>query len=96
MERLCELQYRPYENEFGRGRVLARCVPHHGVCLYEVLATYAQSVPPSTYYVLGRTMREARARVQDWYGLTVKSVRLIPPGQEAERILTDPRRMPMK
>lgn len=96
MERLCELRYRPYETEFGRGVVRSRCVPHPGVFLYEVLATYAKPAPPSAYYVLGRTAKEARARVEHWYGLTVQSVRLIPPSREAEAILTDPLRMPTK
>lgn len=94
--RYCDLLYRHYENELGKGRVRARCVPHEGVFLYEVCATYAKPVSAVPYYVLGKTEAEARRRVRDWYGLTVVTVRLIPPGAEAETILTDPLRMPTK
>lgn len=96
VERYCDLLYRPYETELGKGRVLSSCVPHEGVLLYEVFATYARPVPPAPYYVLRRTEAEAQRRVRDWYGLTVVAVRPIPPGAEAETILTDPLRMPMR
>lgn len=98
MNRLCQLIYEPFKTEYGIGTVLTRCIPNEGVWLYEIQATYAKQIPSSKYYYLGRTEKEARSRFYGTLGswMTINSIRLIPPGDEAERILTDPLRMPKR
>lgn len=97
MKSLCKLVYEPFETKDGYGQKLVRCVPFEGVCLFEVSATYAKSKPSSKYYVLGGTIRDAKNRFTSWYSwLSVTDIRYIPPGDEAERILTDPLRMPTR
>lgn len=76
---------------------IARCIPAHGFYLFEICATYAKTIPPCTYYRLGKTMNEAKrdfkAVMGDW--MKIISARLIPPGEEAESILTNPIRVPL-
>ncbi len=76
---------------------IARCIPAHGFYLFEICATYAKTIPPCTYYRLGKTMNEAKrdfkAVMGDWMKIIV--ARLIPPGEEAESILTNPIRVPL-
>lgn len=98
MDSLCQLIYEPFETKCGMGIVLTRCVPNDGVSLYEIQATYAKQIPSTKYYFLGRTEKEARSRFQNTLGswMTITSVRLIPPGDEAEHILTDRLRMPKR
>lgn len=91
---LCDLEYTT--NNKGVTSV-TRCIPHQGVSLFEIKATYAKTVPSATYYVLGDTKKMAKGRFENtmtW--LTITSIRLIPPGEEAESILTDPMRMPLR
>ena len=68
-----------------------------GFYLFEICATYAKTIPPCTYYRLGKTMNEAKrdfkAVMGDWMKIIV--ARLIPPGEEAESILTNPIRVPL-
>lgn len=98
MESLCQLIYEPFETEHCKGTVLTRCIPNDGVQLYEIQATYAKQRPSTKYYYLSRTEKEARSRFQNTLGswMTITSIRLIPPGDEAERILTDRLRMPKR
>ena len=76
---------------------IARCIPAHGFYLFEICATYAKTIPPCTYYRLGKTMNEAKrdfkAVMGDW--MKIISARLIPPGEEAESILTNPIQVPL-
>ena len=76
---------------------VARCIPARGFCLFEICATYAKTIPPCTYYRLAKTMNEAKrnfkAVMGDW--MKIISARLIPPGEEAESILTNPIRVPL-
>lgn len=95
MERLCQIEYTTDE----RGvKSASRCVPYTGVTLFEIKATYAKSVPSSTYYYLGRTKKDATSRFMSVMGryMTITSLREIPPGDEAESILTDMYRMPFR
>lgn len=98
MESLCRLIYEPFETEYCKGTVLIRCIPNDGVSLYEIQATYAKQRSSTKYYYLGRTEKEARSRFQNMLGswMTITSIRLIPPGDEAECILTDRLRMPKR
>lgn len=98
MNSLCQLVYEPYESKCGTGIVLTRCIPNDGVWLYEIQATYAKQIPSAKYYYLGRTEKEARSRFQNTLGswMTITSIRLIPPGDEAERILTNRFIMPKR
>lgn len=75
---------------------LVRCIPNEGYGLYEVQATYAKNHPPSSYFRLGLTADEVLNRFRNgkpW--LTIVGLRLIPPGEEAEDILTDPNKIPL-
>lgn len=96
MNSLCQLIYEPFETKCGMGVVLTKCIPNNGVSLYEIQATYAKQIPSTKYYFLGRTEKEARLRFQNTLGswMTITSIRLIPPGDEADHILTDRLRMP--
>lgn len=97
METLCKLLYRPFKTEHGYGKELVRCVPHEGVWLYQISATYSDQIPCAQYYYLGRTEKEALMRFKNtmpW--LKVKSIQMIPPGDQAECILTDRLRMPKR
>lgn len=97
MEVLCKLEYRDFSTEHGYGTELVRCIPNEGVWLYEIKATYATNIPSTTYYYLGRDLKEAKARfakAMPW--MRVTSIRLISPGEEAEQILTDKLRMPKR
>lgn len=97
MEKLCELRYRYFETEYGEGCIVDRCVPLDGVFLYEVSAAYARQIPSTYYYVLGGNVADARRRflfIYSW--MDVRTVRLIPPGAEAESVLTNPLKMPMR
>lgn len=94
---LCDLIYEDYATEHGCGTVVKRCIPHDGVFLFEIRATYAKCNPCTAYYILGRTKKEAVERFANTMGwMGICSVRLIPPGEEAESILTDWRKMPMR
>ena len=92
--RNCEVIYKTDD----RGIMsVARCIPARGFCLFEICATYAKTIPPCTYYRLGKTMNEAKrdfkAVMGDW--MKIISARLIPPGEEAESILTNPIQVPL-
>lgn len=96
---LCTLVYEQNEWITDCGVVsqttLKRCIPDDGVFLFEIKATYAKQVPSCKYYYLGTSTKDARERftnTMSWMKIT--EVRLIPPGEEAERVLTDPKRMP--
>ena len=96
MERLCDLEYEVFNTPHGEGRTVKRCIPKEGVSLYEIRAQYAKQVPPTTYYYLGRSKQDARK----WFletipYMTIVSTRLIHPGSEADRILTNPMTMPL-
>lgn len=85
-----------YETDARGVTSVVRCVPKDGVYLFEINATYAKSIPPSTYYELGKTKKEAKHRFQramTW--MTITSIRMVPP-DEAESILTNPMKMPMR
>lgn len=98
MERLCELIYTPFRTKYGYGRVLSRCIPKENVNLYEIKATCSGKQSSSAYYFLGRSKREAKIRFQNTMGtfLNFVSIRMIPPGEEAERILTNKFLMPTR
>ena len=91
MERLCSYEYKYvyYVDEYNYEKVLKRRIPFDGVSVYEVKATYAKQVPVTTYYVLGRTEREARNRFSGtlvW--MKIKAIRKMRK-EEAESVLTD-------
>ena len=93
-ERVNALSTLIYETENGVTR-LCRCVPYKGVRLYEIKATYAKTVRASSYYILAKTLREAKRRFRSTFTwLDVVGVRLIS-GEEAESILTNPLKMPL-
>lgn len=97
---LCTLVYEHNEWDTDYGPVqqafLKRCIPNEGIYLFEVCATYAKRIPPSTYYYLGACEKDVRERFAHLMGwMTATSVRLIPPGDEAERILTNMYTMPI-
>lgn len=92
---MCTLIYKPFKTEYGEGEVLDRCIPKEGVWLWEIQATYAKQHPVSTHHVLGRTKEEALERFHNTMSwMTVTSIRCIPPGAEAELILTNRYLMP--
>ena len=96
MEKLCDYIYESFSTPSGYGKVLARCIPHEGVFLYEIRATYAKQIPSSTYYVLRRTQKEAVSRFKRTLEyMKITSIVMIPPGDEAEAILTDRYKMPL-
>ena len=96
MERLCDLEYETFNTPYGEGKTLKKCIPKEGVSLYEIKATYAKQVPPTTYYYLGRNKQDARKRFLNTIPyMNITSTRLIPPGEEREQILTNPMRMPL-
>ena len=75
---------------------LRRCVPDDGILLFEVKATYSPTHPPATYYRLGKSVGDVKRQfTESMCWLKVVLVRHIPPGEEAEAILTDPMRMPI-
>lgn len=76
---------------------VTRCIPADGFYLFEVRAAYAKTQPPSIYYILARTKNNAVRRFKNTIGIWLKavSVRMIPPGREAESILTNPVKMPL-
>lgn len=76
--------------------LLDRCYPLDGFYLYEIKATYAKSKPATSYYVLGSSAKDAKRRllqVCPW--LYVVCLRMIT-GEEADEILSDPLRMPLR
>ena len=94
METLCDYIYEPFSTPSGYGKVLKRCVPRDGVFVYKISATYAKQIPCSTYYVRGRTQKEAAERFKGTVGyMKITSVVMIPLG-EAEAILTDRYKIP--
>ena len=85
-----------YETDKRGVTKVVRCVPKDGYSLYEVNATYDKNHPHSSYYRLGSSTAEVIERFQNgkpW--LTIIGLRLIPPGEEAEAILTNPNKMPL-
>ena len=95
MGNLCKLQYSAFETPGGPVRIVSRCIPNTGVFLFEVNASYA-SAKSAVYHVLGRSRKDALSRfLSAFTWMKINSVRLIPPGPESERILTDPMRMPI-
>ena len=95
--KLCELVYENFVTEHGYGQKLVRCIPHPNVMLWEISATYANPVKPCAYYVLGRTKKEAKERFMNCFSwLYITNIRYIPPGDEAENILTNPFKMPTR
>ena len=84
-------------NVYNSGEVfLDRCYPLEGYILYEIKATYAKSHPPSSYYVLGLSPKDAKRRLLEscpW--LFIVCLRQIT-GKEADDVLKDPLRMPLK
>lgn len=96
---MCTLVYEHSEwvadTEIESETHLQRCIPDDGVFLYEIKATYAKQIPPTTYYYLGKSVKHAKERfsnVMSWMKIT--DIRLIPPGEEAQRILTNPNTIP--
>ena len=75
---------------------LDRCYPLEGFYLYEIKATYAKSHPPSSYHVLGSSAKDAKKRfLQTLPWLYVVCLRMIT-GAEADEILSDPLRIPLR
>ena len=88
--------YEDTDTKYGHLTRLVRIVPKEGMWLFEIQATYAKRVPSTTYYILALNKSHAVKRLKSiltW--LDVTSVRKIPPGDEAEDILTDPLKMPL-
>ena len=85
-----------YEKNKRGVETLVRCVPKEGYSLYEVRAHYDKNMHPSSYYRLGRSADEVVDRFRNskpW--LTVFGLRIIPPSDEAEEILTNVNKMPL-
>ena len=94
----CDLVYEVREDESGDClKVLKRCCPHNGQCLYEIKAAYDNGRPPCCYYILGTSMRNARKQFRATYTwLDIVSIETIPPGERANKILTNPLLMPLR
>ncbi len=88
--RLCTLVYEQTEQYTS----LKRCIPNEGVFLFEISATYAKQVPPSKYYYLGTSMKNAKKRFTSYIPwMKITGAHLVQ-GEEAERILTNPKTNP--
>ena len=88
----CDLVYKNMGNNMVS---LLRCIPHEGQLLYEVSGTLHKSKPNTTQRFLAESEREAKERYLYLYGWKATSCRYIPPGDEAESILSDPSKMPL-
>lgn len=92
---LADYEYTYPENDDGPVCYLSRCIPHDGVSLYRIHATYAKTKEPSVYYILGRNVNDARRRFREMYSwLSIVLVRHVDPAG-AESVLTDYKKMPV-
>ena len=86
------LIYEPDE----RGVICAvRVVPLDGQFLFECCGNYDKRQKPVTHYLLAASKKEAESEYENLFGWRPWSVRVIPPGDEAEAILTDIKKMPI-
>lgn len=74
---------------------VVRCIPLDGQILYECLGHYDKRRKPIPYYMLAVSSREVKTRYEAVFGYKPWTVREIQPGEEAETILTDMKRMPL-
>lgn len=88
----CALVYEPDD----KGVIcVVRCIPLDGQILYECLGHYDKRCKPLSYYLLASNGKEAKKRYRFFFGYEPWSLREIPPGDEAESILTNPNKMPL-
>ena len=80
----------------GDGAVsIIRKVPDDGYFLFEVGGTYSKTLSFTYRTFLAKNASEAKARYKKVFGWDALSYRFIPPGEEAESVLTDPLMMPI-
>lgn len=88
----CAIIYEPDET----GALCAtQCLPNYGQILFECKGHYDKSVDPIPYYLLAANQKEAKELYEYIFGYKAWSIRVVPPGKEADDILFDPRAMPM-
>lgn len=88
----CALVYEPDD----KGVIcVVRCIPLDGQILYECLGHYDKRQKPVPCYLLATSVKEAKARYHYFFGYNAWTVKEVPPGEEADRILTDPHKMPL-
>lgn len=96
MTKLCKYEYQTEVCKDYVRTFATRCIPNRDVNLYEVRARLTKSQRTNVYYVLGRNITEARARFKSLLPyMEVLLTELIPPGAEAEEILTNPLKFPI-
>lgn len=96
MSKLCRYEYQEVQGEDFALTAAVRCIPNEGVNLYRVRARLTKSQRTNVYYVLGRNTTEAQARFKSLLPyMEMLLIELIPPGLEAEAILTDPLKFPI-
>ena len=77
------------------GVSVVRCIPKDNNLLFEVGGTYVKSKPLTYRCFLAGSAKEAKERYKSLYGWNATKCRCIPPGIEAEDILTNPLKMPL-
>lgn len=59
------------------GTYLDRYIPHEGYDLFVIGATYAKQLPPSKYYVIARTLKEARTIFKKKHGDILSVIKVV-------------------
>ena len=77
------------------GVVAVQCIPTGDNLLFWVSGAYVKRAPPVSNLILARTNKEAKQKYKNLHGWEATECWYIPPGEEADEILTNPLLMPL-